>query len=1022
MEEVMRKIIIFGLISLFFCGIVYAQNDSKGPLIQLLQLDEEARELYSRSDFKGAKEKWEEALKILEQMKEIAINTGNEELEKLTYKLIAHTLTNLGVVYDKLCDYQKAIKYYEDALKIHKELDDKQGIRADLGNLGVVYSELGDYSKAIKYYEEAMEIAKQLDDKEGVSANLGNLGKVYYDLGNYSKAIKYHEDAMEIHKQLDDKKGISDDLTNLGNVYDDLGDYPKAIKYHEDALKIHKELDDKQGISYNLTNLGVIYKNLGDYSKAIKYYEEAMEIAKELDDKKVISNNLTNLGNIYSYLGDYSKAIKYHEDAMEIHKQLDDKKGISDDLTNLGVVYYNLGDYSKAIKYYEDALEIRKEIGVPTGVVRLNIADVYLETGKIDEAEKIYSIYNDPLRLGRLNLFKKDYNKAIEYFDKSLKEDLESRDAELLFASYVGLGHSYLGLKDYQKAKEYYEKAITMAEEQREELGEGEKSKFFSANVMGFYRTEPYEGIVRALINLDGKKSAFYYSENLKARVLAESIARSHSSIAKTLPADLAEEEQNYIIKIRGLKKEMEVLYKNKAMDIYAEKEKELNSVKAEQAKFINKLRNLYPEYASINYPQPIGPQNVSLLPDEVLCEFEVTEGKTYLFLLNGKDKTLTIKAVPISRADLEKLVLEYRNYFENIEKYSDLAKYDAKIGNKLYQLLFGKSLDNLPQGTSLIIVPDEILGILPFESLVTFLPEKEKIVEGKYGPFPVGVQYLGDKFDITYAQSATSLTMLRSLKKGKSTEQMVLAVCDPVFSVKDKRAKELAKTETDKQPKMMGAIINWKKMGVGGVKKKGETVETEEDVDTIFPRLEKTREIAESIKTLFTGNSTVLIGPDAKEEEVVKLPLEKYRYITFATHGILDKTVPYIQEPALVLSQVGNGEGYDGFLTMSEVMGLKMSAEVVALTACQTGVGKNVSGEGVMGMGRAFQYAGCGNVLMSLWSVEETATVNLANKFFKNLKEGKSTKSALRLARSEIRKSGYEHPFYWSAFILVGR
>jgi len=105
----------------------------------------------------------------------------------------------------------------------------------------------------------------------------------------------------------------------------------------------------------------------------------------------------------------------------------------------------------------------------------------------------------------------------------------------------------------------------------------------------------------------------------------------------------------------------------------------------------------------------------------------------------------------------------------------------------------------------------------------------------------------------------------------------------------------------------------------------------------------------------------------------------------------------------------------------MTEVMGLKMGGEVVALTACETGVGKDVSGEGVMGMGRAFQYAGCGNVLMSLWSVAEDATVSLSNAFFRNLKEGKAPKEALRLARTEIRKNGYEHPFYWSGFILVG-
>ena len=155
---------------------------------------------------------------------------------------------------------------------------------------------------------------------------------------------------------------------------------------------------------------------------------------------------------------------------------------------------------------------------------------------------------------------------------------------------------------------------------------------------------------------------------------------------------------------------------------------------------------------------------------------------------------------------------------------------------------------------------------------------------------------------------------------------------------------------------------------------------------------------------------------------ERLKISFQDYRYLVFATHGILDNTVPWIREPALVLSQLGNPEGYDGFLTMSEVMGLKLDAEVAALTACETGVGKNVSGEGVMGMGRAFQYAGARNILVSLWSVAETSATELTSAFFKYIKKGKEPKEAIRLARSEIRRKGYEHPFYWASFILFGK
>ena len=146
---------------------------------------------------------------------------------------------------------------------------------------------------------------------------------------------------------------------------------------------------------------------------------------------------------------------------------------------------------------------------------------------------------------------------------------------------------------------------------------------------------------------------------------------------------------------------------------------------------------------------------------------------------------------------------------------------------------------------------------------------------------------------------------------------------------------------------------------------------------------------------------------------------LDRYGRIVFATHGFFSRQCPHFREPILVLTLVPVGT--DGFLRMSEVMGLKINSDVVALTACQTGLGKHVSGEGTMGMGRAFQYAGARAVLMSLWSVSEEASVQLVEAFFKHLKEGKSKLDAMKLAREKVRKDGYDHPFFWAPFILVG-
>jgi CHAT domain-containing protein len=147
----------------------------------------------------------------------------------------------------------------------------------------------------------------------------------------------------------------------------------------------------------------------------------------------------------------------------------------------------------------------------------------------------------------------------------------------------------------------------------------------------------------------------------------------------------------------------------------------------------------------------------------------------------------------------------------------------------------------------------------------------------------------------------------------------------------------------------------------------------------------------------------------------------QRYGAIIFATHRYFGKDLVGAQEPVLLLTLVNQPEKWDGFLTMSEVMGLNLNADIVVLTACQSGLGRRLTGEGVMGMGRAFQYAGAGSVLMSLWSVSEVTSVKLVQNFFKHLEAGKSKPAALRPARLEIRDEGYDYPYFWAPFILVG-
>lgn len=227
----------------------------------------------------------------------------------------------------------------------------------------------------------------------------------------------------------------------------------------------------------------------------------------------------------------------------------------------------------------------------------------------------------------------------------------------------------------------------------------------------------------------------------------------------------------------------------------------------------------------------------------------------------------------------------------------------------------------------------------------------------------------------------------------------------DPVFTAEDPRLKQVAKA---KKKELLASLP-------------GKLMSIKTEIGLTFPRLPLTGELGNSLKNLAPRLTDEYTGLKATKGVLLEKRLDSYGSMVFATHGYFGNDLPGIQEPVLVLTLVGQPEDTDGFLCMSEVMSLKMNADVVALTACQTGLGRRISGEGAMSMGRAFQYAGAKTALMSLWSVSEEASVRLVESFFRHLKQGKNKLRALKMAKDEIRQAGYDHPFYWAPLILVG-
>jgi len=709
-----------------------------------------------------------------------------------------------------------------------------------------------------------------------------------------------------------------------------------------------------------------------------------------------------------------------------------------------------------------------------------------LKLGRFRDALVNYSKVNQPLYYGYFRLTLGEFGLAIEQFSKALIIDEKLKKFSVNIDEYIGLGLSFEGLHNWKESLSYFQKATDILETQRSKLNPALRRQFMSGSDGIFQRIEAYEGLARVSLSAGKPEEGLLWAEHTKARLFLEALARRESSNQFKLPENLAKREAEINQRIMSLGKQQDAAFNAKNTELFKQLEPELAKSKSEQATFIAELRKEQPAYAAVAYPQPLAVADWKLQPGEVVLEYEVTDNATLAWLVKD-GKVLKSLTIPISRKDLDDEVKRYRGFFE-VTDMAQLARFDPKLGQTLYEQLFKEFAPLVKETDSLIIVPDDVLGILPFETLVTQLPEKAQTVSGKYGAYPSGVAYLGDHYRIRYAQSATALVQTRTLQApGAKPPQGVLVLADPVFDTQDVRAqaeqsqgKTLALVQKEDAPfKLMSSIRDWQ--GAQGTSFR-------------FERLDRFAGLPDKLKQIYQGQQLESLSGFAASEAALKRELGKgFRYGVIATHGVLDNEIPYIQQPALVLSQVNQPEtvvaakpdaqpaqsdlpksdaaspppsGFwaglknrvgillaakkpdtaepklpatnsppisqpeptpvedslsPGFLTLTEVMSLKIDSDLIALTACNTGVGQRLHGEGVMGMGRAFQYAGVKSVLMSLWSVHEDSTNLLAEKFFTHLQEGKDKLESLRSARADLRLAGYEHPFFWAPFILVG-
>lgn len=563
------------------------------------------------------------------------------------------------------------------------------------------------------------------------------------------------------------------------------------------------------------------------------------------------------------------------------------------------------------------------------------------------------------------------------------------------FATLQGRAQALAG--DPLKAVERYARAVEIIESLRRFLDLGDRQRFFEG------RTGPYKGMVGTLLSLEGKargrnlrlsearganstEMAFYFAEAARARTFGERLAQAQRRESEpSLPAELAGRERELRARVaaellRGIPYQESDAYR------------QLRAL-------VGELRQTHPRYAALQYPVPVIPSEIPLRPGETLLAYAVLDTGAVAWLVQPGRQVHVYR----SSVSTDRLMAAVRRLRSSLVPGPGgrLPPFDTRASELLYEWLLAEPMKMVPRGSALLIVPDGFLATVPFE-----------VFRGRSASGPM--EYAGDQVRITYHPSATVLSYerrfgRRSRQEGPEGAGRLLVLADPIYDAHDARTQGGGLPAGVQASVPREAALQAFASGFGG---------------SGFRRLAWTAREARLLSAALPGRTDVRLGRAANEHLVKALDLREYRYLHFATHGVLAGDIPYLRQPALVLTLVGDLQGEDGFLTMNEVTGLELQAEVTVLSACETGLGEEVSGEGVVGLTRAFLLAGSRAVVASLWKIDDAAASELMGLVYRYLSQGERPDVALSKARQDLRADPtgrLAHPFYWAAFVLYG-
>jgi CHAT domain-containing protein/Tfp pilus assembly protein PilF len=907
------------------------------------------------------------------------------------------TLNDLGAVYDDLSEKQKALDFYGQALTFRRAIGDRRGEQESLNNIGIIYDNLGEHRKALDLYKQALAISQAISDREDEAATLHNIGKVQDDLGDEQEALSSYTTALALRRAVGDRQGEAITLNNMGLVFDAIDEKQKALQYFTQALKLRRLVGDWRGEAYTLRNIGNTYLSLGETQQALDYLNRSLAILRSVRDRLGEADALNMIGLLYYSIDDKRQALRWFNRALLVNRSVDNRHKEAAIVTNIGQVYSDLGRKESALEYYDRALSIEQSVEDKRG-----------------EAVTLNKIGNVCEKLG-------DRQKALDSYKQALTLTRTVGDRRTEASILYGIAHVEQGAGDLTEARAQIDESLAILDSLRTSV----LSPGLRASYSGTLQ-KPYEFYVDLLMQLDRLNSSSNYAakalevnEQRLARTLLETLAESRADIHQGIPSALRDRERSLRQALDAKSDRlMQLLNGKHTEDEATTSRKEVDELFTQYQEVEGEIRESRPRYAALTQAQTLSVQQIERLldPDALLLEYSLGEERSYLWVLSQNSVTSFQLA---NRGAIEAAV---RSLYGRLPVRNRLmgevgprpaarplavdAEY-ARAAAELSDIVLGPAVSKL--GTKrLVIVSDGALQYVPFSALPIKSRGQERIS-------------LVVDHEIVSLPSASVLGMLREEKQERaSRDKLLVVLADPVFSAQDPRLAKLGQASnraTHDKPNQSAWSAD--PQLVRTMRSVGATTTT-----ASLPRLWFSRQEAEGVFSLVPpGEGREYLDFDASLGAATSSELSHYQILHFATHGILDTQYPELS--GLVLSLVDRkGKPQRGFLSLEQIYNLNLpTAQLVVLSACDTALGREIKGEGLVGMTRGFMYAGANRVVSSLWEVNDVATAELMEHFYRGmLQEGLSPSAALRAAQLAMyRQPRWSSPYYWAGFIITG-